>query len=57
MIFQGIQKQRPHKSAAQTTITTIQFYKTLFFTPQKMDLESNTYGESIAAVGVVLALE
>jgi hypothetical protein len=57
MIFHGIQKKRPHKRAAHVIATIIQFYKTLFFTPQKMDLESNTYGESIAAVGVVLALE
>ncbi len=53
MIFQGIQKQRPHKSAAQTTITTIQVNQPLFFIPQKMDLESYTYGKSIAPVGIV----
>lgn len=57
MIFQGIQKQRPHKSAAQTTITTIQFNQTLFFTTQKMDLKSYTYGKRIAPVGIILRLD
>jgi hypothetical protein len=57
MIFQGIQKQRPHKSAAPTTITTIQVNQTLFFTTQKMDLESYTHGKSIAPVGIILNLD
>ncbi len=57
MIFQGIQKQRPHKSAAQTTITTIQVNQPLFFIPKKMDLESYTYGKSIAPVGIVFRLD
>ena len=57
MIFQVIQQQRPHKSAAKTTITTIQFYKTLFFTPQKMDLKSNTYAKCIAPVGIILKFD
>ena len=57
MIFQGIQKQRPHKSAAQTTRTTIQVNQTLFFTSQKMNLESDTYGKSIAPVGIILRLD
>ena len=57
MIFQGIQKQRPHKSAAPTTITTIQDNQTLFFTPQKMNLEPNTNRKCIAPVRVSLIFE
>jgi len=57
MIFQGIQKQRPHKSAAPTTITTIQVNQTLFFTTQKMDLESYTHGKSIAPVRIIFNLD
>ena len=57
MIFHGIQKKRPHKRAAHVIVTIIQFYKTLFFTPQKMDLESNTYGESVAAVRIILKFD
>ena len=57
MIFQGIQKQRPHKSAAPTTITTIQVNQTLFFTTQKMNLEPNTNRKCIASVGIILNLD
>jgi uncharacterized protein (DUF927 family) len=57
MIFQGIQKQRPHKSAAPTTITTIQDNQTLFFTTQKMNLKPNTNRKCIAAVRVSLIFD
>lgn len=57
MIFQAIQKQRPHFCAAGTTVTTIQFYKPLFFTPQEMNLKSNTYSKSIAAVRIIFKLD
>jgi len=55
--FSGNQKQRPHKSAAQTTRTTIQVNQTLFFTSQKMNLESDTYGKCIAAVRIILIFD